>query len=196
MKTKRWLWGVFAICACSALAQARDWSDYPDDYTALREEIGWSEDYSARCEMQRPVREIEKKIIQGQLDQAAGQGLAWLEQCPIDIRVHMLVTTAQFRLGKKTAAGNHRQWVDGLFDSITASGDGETSQTPFVTISVGEEYDMLLLRGLDRIKQETVPSESSPLDLLTVRDKEGNESEIYFSPKAHWARLAKLFPAQ
>lgn len=65
MKTKRWLLAAFAICTCSALAQARDWSDYPDDYTALREEIGWSEDYSARCEMQRPVREIEKRSSKG-----------------------------------------------------------------------------------------------------------------------------------
>ena len=72
-----------------------------------------------------------------------------------------------------------------------ATGDGRTPETAYVTISVGEGYAFLYLLRLQLVGRTTVKDEvGRPVgDVLIVKDNEGNELPLHFSPKAHFARI-------
>ncbi len=177
---------------------SRNWEDYPD-FSALREEIGWSEDFSALCENDRPLKTMRDLIRQDDalgrqdnLDETIDIGLDWLNGCPIDVRVHFYTALSYIRLGQEAEAEVHKQWVNGLMESIIASGDGKTPETAYVTVSVNEEYDVLFLFGLEPTGQALIPGEVL-VDELTATNEQGEEFIIYFNPAAHFARLETIF---
>ena len=69
--------------------KGRNWHDYPD-FSSLRQEIGWRDDFSNICESDPPFNKIGALIRDGKPSEAANLGRGWLEQCPVDIRVHHL----------------------------------------------------------------------------------------------------------
>ena len=124
-----------------------DWSTRPD-YTQLRDTIGWSDEYIPRCENGRPTKKLVDALNTQQWQTAVSIGSAWLKQCPIDLRTHYFTAMAYQALGNTVAELNHRQWMEGLMESIMSTGDGQSPQSPFITISVAEEYDALYMFGL------------------------------------------------
>ena len=185
---------LLTLCASSAYAQSvteRDWQDYPD-FSALRNDIGWSDDFTARCDGNRPNVEIVDFINSESWPEAIELGLSWLERCPIDIRIHYFVAISMSGSGSEEGAETHFRWFEGLMNSIVASGDGETPETPYVTISVAEEYDALYFFGLEVTDQSLVEGDVL-LDAFTAKNDDGAEFTIYFSPAAHFARLERLF---
>ena len=132
---------------------ARNWEDYPD-FTALRREIGWSEDFDERCGFNETAGEMVSLMNGGKWTQAVTAGLAWLESCPIDIRIHYYTWISYSEAGQERKGKVHFEWVMGLMESVLATGDGKSAESPLVTISVQEEYDVLLVLDLEPKKQE------------------------------------------
>ena len=181
---------LIASLAHGQPAEERDWRNYPD-YSALRQEIGWSDDFSARCEHDRPIESIVSLMNDEKWRDAIAVGMPWLEKCPIDIRLHYYVAISYSELGSEPEAETHLQWFKGLMDSVVATGDGKTPQTPYVTVSVDEEYDALYFFGL-KVTGQSLVQGVALLDAFTAENEEGKEFTIYFSPAAHFARLEKL----
>lgn len=167
-----------------------DWSARPD-FLVLRNALGWSEDYVIRCENGRPTKKIVDALNNQQWQLAASIGGRWLNQCPIDLRAHYLTAIAHKNLGNQLAEMNHQQWMEGLMESIMASGDGQGPLSAFVTISVSEEYDALYMFGL-RSESQTLVNTSPVCDVIRAVDDDGNNMDIYFAPNAHFARLERL----
>lgn len=197
METSRKLASVVAALASVTLVLAsetsldsRNWRDYPD-FSSLRHEIGWREDFSDICESDPPFNEMGVLIRDGKPNEAANLGRGWLEQCPVDIRVHHLTYVALTEAGEAEEGKLHRDWAKGLLDSILATGDGRTPETAYITISVGEGYAVLYLLRLQLVGRTTVKDEvGRPVgDVLIVKDREGNELPLHFSPNAHFARI-------
>jgi len=178
------------VSSASYSADQWDWSQYPD-FDELRQEIGWSDDFSKRCEFNRPLREMQEKLTTEDWQGAAELGAPWLQSCPIDIGIHFYMGVALSESGQEASGEHHLQWMKGLMDSIVASGDGETPQTPFVVISVNEEYDYLNMVGLRPTNQSLVQGKTL-VDAMTAVNREGREFTVYFSPGAHFARLEKI----
>lgn len=164
------------------------------DFSALRQELGWSDDFSRKCESGRPLGDMVKLMNEGEWAAAAELALPWLDACPIDIRVHYYRAISLSELGQEDEATPHLEWTRGLMDSIFASGDGKTPQTAFVVVSIAEEYDVLSLLGLKRETQSLVGGGEALLDQFEVTDEDGETHWIYFNPAAHFARLARMFP--
>ena len=45
-------------------------------------------------------------------------GLDWLNDCPIDLRVHSYTALSYMRSGQEAEAVVHKQWINGVMDSI------------------------------------------------------------------------------
>lgn len=167
-----------------------DWSEDPD-YSALRNDMGWSDDFSDRCEFDRPLGDMVAKLESELWDDAASIGLTWLNQCPVDMRAHYYTGIALAESGKEADSENHFRWLEGLLHSLVSSGDGETPETAYVTISIAEEHDALYFFGLE-IKSQALISGPVMCDLITATNDDGEEVLLYFRPDAHFSRLSKL----
>lgn len=161
------------------------------NYLKLRTELGWSDEYNAKCVQGRPLSLMSKAMTEAKWQQAANLGLAWLEKCPIDIRGHLYMSIALRELGQEQGSQDHIRWTHGLMDSIVASGDGKSSASAFEVISIAEEYDVMYLFGLKVTSQSLISGEPM-CDLLVGTDEFGEEVSLYFNPAAHFARLSKM----
>ena len=178
-----------AGAAATASEDARNWHELPD-FSALRQEIGWREDFWDICENNRPVRNM-RALMDGNPKGAVRLGRSWLEQCPVDVRIHHETFVALTTSGDPEEAEAHLQWSKGLMSAIAATGDGKTPATAYETISVGEGYAVLHLLGLRLVDRSTVEDETgmTVADAMTVEHPDGSTSTMYFSPKAHFARV-------
>ena len=179
-----------AVCATAASEDTRNWHELPD-FSALREEIGWREDFRDICEIGRPVQNMLALMDNGNPQEAARIGRDWLERCPVDVRIHHETFVALTKSGEAEEAEAHLEWTQGLMTTIAATGDGKTPDTAFETISVGEGYAVLHLLRLQLVDRSTVNDETGhPVaDAMAVKYPDGPQFTMYFSPKAHFARV-------
>ncbi len=115
----------------------------------------------------------------------------WLVACPVDARIHWLRSLVLEEQWEKEEADKHKKWFVGLIESVMSSGDGKTPETAYETISVGEEYAVLMALRLDFKKQRLITR--LRVDEMTVENEQGEELKVFFSPKPHFRRLEKLF---
>jgi len=203
METSRKLASVVAVSASVTLAlasdtspESRDWREHPEDYSALRMELGWADDFRARCERNYPVGDLVALMHDAQWTEAVESGRLWLDRCPVDIRVHEIVRIALAKLGRSEESEIHFRWVKGLLESVASSGDGQSTETAYITISIPEAYAVMHLLGL-RVLERTVTRASDgriTADVFSVQDTQGNKSTLHFSPKAHFARIYQEEP--
>ena len=113
---------------------------------------------------------------------------AAMEQAWVRLPPHHFAAIAYEGLGDRQRAQFHRAWFDGLVRSILDSGDGRAAATAYVVISIEEEYDVLALRSLRRERQALSQIEGRPYDVLTVIDREGRSSSVYFDITLMMAR--------
>lgn len=166
------------------------WADEVN-FTALREAFGLRSDFVQLCERDYPIKKITNAFDAGNYKDGVEIGDAWLIRCPIDSRVHTLVGCGYHQLGDEATAKTHIKWSAGLIKSILSSGDGKSPNTPYVTISIGEEYAVLRWRDFQP-KQQALLKGTPQLDALTVTDEKGNEETLYFNPFLHFVRLNEM----
>ena len=184
---------LFLTATFAHAEQLRDWTALPD-FTALRMEVGASPEFAANCGIAGRADDADElEALFGEADWAGAD--KWIEnrldRCPVDIEMHELRAVVLERLGREDEAGIHIDWYRGLVESILASGDGRTSATPFVTISIAEEYSVIRAFGFTASNQSLTDDAH---DLFTVVDENGQEYQMYFFPELHWKRLQQLFP--
>ncbi len=76
-------------------------------------------------------------------------------------------------------------------DSVVASGDGQNTETAYEVISIAEEYDALMMFGLEKKSQALIPGPVM-YDEITATTEDGQEVRIYFNPAAHFKRLDRM----
>jgi hypothetical protein len=190
---------LVAVCAgCAtgpdgALRRAEaepDWSAQPD-FDALRAEWGDREDYTERCEADRPLKELSAALEAQAWEAVLAVTDPWLARCRVDIDFHALRASALRELGRTAESEEQARWRDGLLASILRSGDGKTEETAWVVISVAEEYAVLHAFGLRRRSQALI---AGRLDRIEA-EREGRVVTLYFDPQAHFRRLQRKFGA-
>ncbi|KFZ36639.1 hypothetical protein HR45_15190 [Shewanella mangrovi] len=181
------------LSACSSLSNPAptskiNWAD-DVDFDAMRMMVGWADNYQQRCRDGRPLEKIYDLADAGDWQQLATIGEQWLQQCPIDIRIHYMTSMAIEQIGAQDSSDDHYRWFDGLMESLVSSGDGTSPKTAYVTISVQEEYDAMYFFQVRPTAQRLF---GEPLcDEIQVVDSNGDKMVLYFNPAAHFSRLAK-----
>jgi hypothetical protein len=145
-------------------------------------------DFDERCELNRPGDQFMEHINSKDYLGAARITEEWLVNCPVDASIHMWSAAAYHEGGDQANADVHRRWFEGLTDSALRSGDGKSSGSAIVTISIKEEYAVLSRLGLEAEGQSLVQG-PPVLDLLQTRDKQGNKGHLFFNPHWHFIRL-------
>jgi hypothetical protein len=94
---------------------------------------------------------------------------------------HFLAMVALKHLGKPDEAAKEKLIIDKIQQSILSSGDGKTADTAYFTVSTSEEYFVLRVLGLTPKSQALVKNGAHSFDEMTVVDKDGKESTLWFN---------------
>jgi len=167
------------------------WSDSVD-FGKLRNLYGRRRDFGSRCEHPPEKRQAFEAVQAGNASQTLELTESLLARCPVDPLLHHWRSSALASMGLEAEAEVHQKWIEGLMDSILATGDGRTMQTPFVTISIYEEYELLSYLGLTR-KQQSLVQGPVALDAIVAERGDGTEVTVYFNPALHFVRLYEDF---
>jgi Domain of unknown function (DUF4919) len=132
-------------------------------------------------------KEVEAATQAGDWERARDLVDALLQKNYVRIRSHYFAWVVYRRAGDEERAKHHRAFMDGLFRSITTSGDGKTAESPYIVINVEEEYDVLGLTGLKMLGQSLQHANGRDFDVLTVQQREGAEPmKLYFDITLPW----------
>jgi hypothetical protein len=96
---------------------------------------------------------------------------------------HLLALVVDQKQGKTEETAYQHKIVDAYVQSILSSGDGMSSNTAFFVVNEGEEYfylNIIMGVGLPEL-QSLVTKDGHSYDLLKVKDRNGNEQEIWFN---------------
>ena len=96
---------------------------------------------------------------------------------------HLLALVALQKLGRQQDADFQHKIIDAYVHSILSSGDGKSSQTAFVVVSVDEEYfylHIVLGVGLPA-SQALITRDGHSYDLLKIKGEDGKEQELWFN---------------
>ena len=96
---------------------------------------------------------------------------------------HLLAMIALRKLGREQDAAFEHKVVEAYLQSITASGDGKSSDTAYFVVDEGEEYffiNIVMGVGLPE-SQALVNRNGHSFDLLKIKNKDGIEQEIWFN---------------
>ena len=162
-------------------------ADNPD-FGALREAYGRRVDFDVRCSTARPAKAWNDAQQAKNFALAYDIAEKWLETCPVSARMHMFATLSATGLNDAAKVDLHKRWYFGLLQSVFASGNGKTASTAWKTISVPEEYVVLMAL---RMKPENQQLRMNPMvDVITARPVNGGDPvDIYFNPAWHFVRL-------
>jgi Domain of unknown function (DUF4919) len=102
-------------------------------------------------------------------------GAKWLERCPVDAKVQLMMGAAMSDLGRSRDAIVYRYFHYGLMQSIVGALDGLSKDSAFKVISVDEEYTVCNFLGAEVAGQRL----EGTFDVLSVEIR-GVKRELYF----------------
>ncbi|MBR6855795.1 MAG: DUF4919 domain-containing protein [Fibrobacter sp.] len=74
----------------------------------------------------------------------------------------------------------HKQVIKGLLNSISDSGQGNSTENAMYVINIGEEYDFLYFNGFKPIRQELIEENGHQYDRMITEGGDGNKYQFYF----------------
>jgi hypothetical protein len=168
------------------LLQAAQTDPANADYTALRLAYAASHPYSPQENLAYMKDLVEGRAAirhdmeQGNTARALQTIEDFLARDPLDADVHRLAASVCDRLGDRDKAFFHRQFAQGIFDSVFCSGDGQSPETAFVVINPREEY--LVLRALGaRYTMQRLDTQAGHLyDVFSLERGPAGETKLWF----------------
>jgi len=131
-----------------------------------------------------PVRaRFSQQMNKGDLQEALKSANEIIDHDMAEPEGHLLALIVFQKLGRAEDAHFQYQVVHAYVDSIEASGDGKSSKTAFVVVSVDEEYFYLnLVMGVGLPKsQSLVVVDGHSYDQLKVVDQDGKSQDVWFN---------------
>lgn len=98
----------------------------------------------------------------------------------VDITAHLLSGRCFERAGNQAKADFHRTVAKGLMDSIIASGDGKTTMTAFIVVTINEEYDVLSALRWRLVTQSLAHDGGHVFDRMEVKSTTSEETATLF----------------
>lgn len=144
-------------------------------FQSVRDNFAKSKNFSGTW-IANTQREALLKTYSEEKPQTFIQGaIAWLDKCPVDAKVHLMLASLLLRTGDYQGSVYHRSMFYGLLWSTLASGDGKTPKTAFHVIASDEEYTVLNFIGA-KLKQQSLQGVN---DVMEV-ELDGKVSVMYF----------------
>jgi len=102
-------------------------------------------------------------------------GAKWLDRCPVDAKIQLMMGNALSELGRSRETVKYRYFFYGLMQSIIADRDGLSKASAFKVISIDEEYTLCNYLNAKVLKQEL----DDFYDALQV-EINGEKKKLYF----------------
>ena len=144
-------------------------------YSKLRFDYAERKDFSPDWTIDKERKAIEAAYHDGDTKKTIKLGRAWLEKVPVDSEVYLMLAMCLKEEGDLKGYCQFLSPFYGLLQSITATGDGKTTDTGFKVISVAEEYALLREIGA-KVKSQSL---TGPCDKMEV-ERNGREYTFYF----------------
>jgi hypothetical protein len=125
--------------------------------------------------MSNNERQILLKLYKSDKKKFVEAGAKWLEKCPVDARIQMMMAGAMGELGRPKETVKYSYFFYGLMQSIIAGRDGLSKSSAFKVISTDEEYALCNYLGAKVVKQEL----DNFYDVVQVEIK-GEKKKLYF----------------
>jgi hypothetical protein len=152
------------------------------DYTRLRLSYMDSPEYQHAQDTSAPEKAMMIALQKKDFAEAIEQAEKVLANDYTSISAHMADSLASERTGNTQQAKLHRAVCDRLIDSIRKSGDGKSTKTAWVVISVHEEYVLLHILGYAPSEQSLIGEHGHSYDVMKVKKlDDGTEQTFYFN---------------
>ncbi len=153
--------------ANAAMPDANDFAKLRFEYAALPQvELHWANNHE-RKKLLELYQSNKKKFAQ--------EAAKWLEKCPVDARIHMLMGNALSDSGRLAESAKYRYYYYGLMQSIITEREGTSKTSAFKIISIDEEYTLLNYLNAKVLKQRS----QNIYDIFEV-EINNKKKEIYF----------------
>jgi hypothetical protein len=184
-----------AVDPYHTLLQRLQAKDTSIDFTALRLGLTKSADYSPYGSDADTYRDSLRVALERRdFRHAVTEADSALAIDYLDVRTHIYRAYAIEQLGDSTAAAWDRVVATRLVRSISESGAG-TVDSPYVVITVSEEYALLSMTGYESDGQALGRCGARPCDVLDVHNhRTGAKRRVYFDisvPEAFLDRMLK-----
>ena len=150
------------------------------DYRALRDAYAASPQYSPYGGSDDEKKAMRDGFLAGDCAKVLQAAEAVLTANFVDIQAHMLSATCHERGGDQVKGALHKAVAKGLLDSILASGDGKTTKTAFIVVSVDEEYVVLSTLGWHMTAQSLISDDGHAFDAMQATSRTGESATFYF----------------
>lgn len=125
--------------------------------------------------------------------QAIELGERILCEDPINLDILVNMFQCYIIVGLQQQARITKRKLDVLYNCILFSGTGETRETAYRVISVGDEYAMIGMLGHNGLSRQTVVTGNSIIDSWTIRDeKTGVKKDLHFEVIVNEEAMSKL----
>lgn len=110
----------------------------------------------------------------------------------LDARTHVMKAYAAEQLGDAATAQRERAVAARIVQSVADSGEG-TEESPFVVVTVAEEYAFLGMNGLERRRQRLGRCGERPCDVVeAVNPDTGETRTFYFDVSLPTSQLRRV----
>lgn len=152
------------------------------DLKALRYAYAASSDHDPDAAAEMELRSTMMRAFNDKdCDGAIKKAQAILEKNYVSIDAHIALDLCYRQLDQADKAKPHELMARGLIRSVLEEGDGKTPKTAYAVISISEEYSVIDIVGMTKVKQALISADGHRYDRLTVRNKSGETVDVYFN---------------
>lgn len=156
-------------------------------YSATKEYSFSGPDREARNKFYKPFNEKNYK-------DALKEAEKYLETVYVDANAHLVAHISAKELNDTKKADFYKAVLIGLVNSIQDGQDGLTAKTPYMVISIDEEYTLMRFLGLQHKVQSLQHIDGHAYDVFEAVDTETNKArKVYFNIDIVWEAETKLF---
>lgn len=150
------------------------------DFTDLRMKYAASPGYDPEAGSDQ-VKSMYEKLNKNDYKAALAIANSVLDQQYVNIDAHMIASLAYDGLNDKASAEQHHNIAVGLINSILHSGSGASQSSPYVVISIGEEYALMRVLGWMPRKQSYIKEGKRSFDSIEAVDTKAHSIvTVYF----------------
>lgn len=163
------------------------------DYTALRNAYPASPSYDPYGTRSKPLfLDAWKAFEDRDCKTAMEKSQASLEINYVNFALHTVRSECLSQAGDKLGADREGAIAKGLAQSLLATGDGKSTGTAYVVVTMGEEVAVLAYLGFNEEQQALVGDGGHHYDLLSGHDRDGKMQSAYFNIDAPFGGLGKM----
>ncbi len=121
-----------------------------------------------------------KQFAKGDYFECIDVAEKYLKDDPLLIEAYLYIAYSHLYMGDIEKYKENIYVYSAFVMSISYSGDGKTPDTPYIIISIADEYNMMYFLGFKYGTQKLLQIDGHIYDAFEIKDAKEHESDIYF----------------